>query len=105
MIEMIYPVGSTMIFDIGVAKIAHDIVSSNHMRYRILTGARCGETDEQPIQIDPIADGQFAVSWQERDGHCVVSLEDFNDHTFRAYITTPENQMIRCSGAINFVEQ
>lgn len=93
-----YPVGQTYVFDIGVAQIAHHYLSTEEMRYQILTGSRAGDSDTIAIQVKAIRPGLFWVSWQEADKITVTHLEDFENGTFEASITLPDLSFIRCSG-------
>lgn len=93
-----YPVGERWVFDIGIAEIEHYYVSAVEMRYRILTGARAGETGSVSLDVVPIGDRVFFVSWQEHDRSTVVHLEDFSKGTFVSCYTSPNAEFHRTHG-------
>ncbi|MGC4085492.1 MAG: MoaF N-terminal domain-containing protein [Vicinamibacterales bacterium] len=93
-----YPVGERWIFDIGVAEIEHHYVSATKLDYRILTGDRAGETGSTDIEVVPVSDAVFFVSWQEHDRSTVVHLEDFGKGTFVSCYTSPTAQFFRTRG-------
>lgn len=95
---MDYPIGQSWIFDIGVAQIEHRFEAPGRFRYRILTGERAGEQDSIAIDVQPIREALFLVSWKERDGSTVVHLEDFEHNTFHSCFTAPNGELHRFHG-------
>lgn len=95
-----YPVGETWIFDIGVARIEHRLESLSSLRYRVLTGERAGSADRVEMQVRPLREGLFLVSWQEADGITVVHIEDFAARQFEACVTFPGGRFERIHGTM-----
>lgn len=96
-----YPVGETWIFDIGVARIEHRLESLNSLRYRVLSGERAGSADRVAMQVQPLRNGLFLVSWQEADGITVVHVEDFTQCCFEACVTFPGGRFERIHGTMS----
>jgi hypothetical protein len=96
-----YPVGETWIFDIGVARIEHRLESLTSLRYRVLSGERTGNADRVAMQVRPLREGLFLVSWQEADGITVVHVEDFAERCFDACVTFPGGRFERIHGTMS----
>ena len=96
-----YPVGETWIFDIGVARIEHRLESLTSLRYRVLSGERVGSADRVAMQVQPLREGLFLVSWQEADGVTVVHAEDFAAQRFEACVTFPGGRFERIHGTMS----
>lgn len=96
-----YPVGETWIFDIGVARIEHRLESLTSLRYRVLSGERAGSADRVAMQVQPLREGLFLVSWQEADGISVVHVEDFAQGCFEACVSFPGGRFERIHGTMS----
>lgn len=47
------------------------------------------------ITIQPLRDGLYLVSWQEKSGNTVVHIEDFNEHQVYAFLTMKDLRFVR----------
>lgn len=71
-----------------------------HMRYEITEGAFAGATGEVAYTWHPVADGVYAITWQEADRSTVVHIDDFAAGTSRSFFTTPALKLHRLEGSL-----
>ena len=59
-----------------------------------------GSSYEVGIEIEPLRDELYLVSWQERSGNTVVHLEDFSAHQVHAFLSMTDGRFIRQSAPL-----
>ncbi|MFJ3487809.1 MoaF-related domain-containing protein [Pseudomonas sp. NPDC090202] len=74
-----------------------------HLTYTITTGLLTGATGKVRYSWQEIAQGMFAISWQEADGATVVHIDDFTGGTSRSFYTTPTLELYRLEGSLKAV--
>lgn len=70
------------------------------LRYCITEGPLRGASGEVRYQWQPVAEGVFAISWQEHDGSTVVHVDDFNRGRSLSFFTTPGPELHRLHGTL-----
>ena len=73
------------------------------VRYAITAGPLRGARGEATYQWRGIADGIYAISWQETDGASVVHVDDFTRGTSLSFFTTPGLELHRLAGSLRQV--
>ncbi|KHK57620.1 adenylate cyclase [Ralstonia sp. A12] len=71
-----------------------------HMRYEITEGPFAGARGEVAYTWQPVADGIYAISWQEADRSTVVHIDDFGAGTSRSFFTTASLELHRLEGSL-----
>ncbi|HTP40777.1 MAG TPA: hypothetical protein VMI92_14520 [Steroidobacteraceae bacterium] len=98
-----YPLGSTWLFDIGVATIEHQLRPDGQLHYRVLSGPHAGNEEVVPLDIVRLRPQVFLVSWQEAAGITVVHVEDFENQRFHSRATLPGGRLMRTGGEMRRV--
>lgn len=71
-----------------------------HMRYEITEGPYAGAQGEVQYTWQRIAEGIYAISWQEADRSTVVHIDDFDNGTSRSFFTTAQLELHRLEGGL-----
>ena len=98
-----YPLGQTWLFDIGVARIEHELRPDGQLHYRVLTGPHAGNEEVVVLDVVQVRPKVFFVSWQEAAGITVVHLEDYENLRVESRATLPGGRLMRTSGAMHRV--
>jgi predicted SnoaL-like aldol condensation-catalyzing enzyme len=94
-----YPVGLELDVSYPNFKVSLALVSANHLRFEIKDGpfARIETVD---IEVKPLGNSIFAVSWQEKDGATVTNVQDYDRGLVHSFATLPGGQFLRMTGTI-----
>lgn len=94
-----FPVGLEMDVSYPDFKVSLSLLSVGHLRFEIKEGpfARIETVD---IEVKPLGNGIFAVSWQERDGATVTNLQDYDRGVVHSFATLHGGQFLRMTGTI-----
>jgi predicted SnoaL-like aldol condensation-catalyzing enzyme len=92
-----FPIGLEMQVSYPEFEVSLSILSATQLSFEIKEGpyARIETVD---IQVVPLGNGLFAVSWQEESGATVVNVQDFDRHRVHSFVTLPGNRMLRMTG-------
>jgi hypothetical protein len=71
-----------------------------HLRYTITEGPLRGASGVVRYTWQPVAQGVFAISWQENDGATVVHVDDFERGTSHSFFTTRTLDFHRLQGSL-----
>ncbi|MDP1617564.1 nuclear transport factor 2 family protein [Phenylobacterium sp.] len=97
-----YPVGLSLrvAFDPFSARLT--LISESRLRFEIEDGpfARSETVD---IQVTPIGDSLFLVSWQEQSGATVTHIQDFDREVIHSHATLPDGRFLRMTGPMTIV--
>src|SRR5262245_58220303 len=84
-------VGHRYLVDFKAFRVELYFASARSLTY---TGVRPdgshGEPETVAINVEPVRDRLFLVTWQESDKATVVHLEDYKDNTIVTHITGPD---------------
>ncbi|MGS9731146.1 MoaF-related domain-containing protein [Pseudomonas aeruginosa] len=81
---------------------AHNVYSADgeRIRYAIVAGPYAGAHGEAACQWREIAEGVYAISWQEADGATVVHVDDFANGSSQAFFTASDLSFQRLHGPL-----
>ena len=75
------------------------LLSVEQLRFEIKDGP-FARTETVDIQVKPLGNSLFAVSWQEKDGATVVNVQDYDRGLIHSYVTLPTGQFLRMTGTL-----
>ncbi|MBB3899250.1 nuclear transport factor 2 family protein [Roseococcus suduntuyensis] len=64
-----------------------------------LSGWPFARTETVEIQVIPLGNGIFAVSWREKDGATVTNVQDHDRGLVHSFATLPDGTFLRMSGS------
>lgn len=70
------------------------------IRYAIVSGPYAGASGESRCEWREIAEGVYAISWQEADGATVVHVDDFINGRSMAFFTASDLTFHRMQGPL-----
>ncbi|SFD51119.1 nuclear transport factor 2 family protein [Roseivivax sediminis] len=75
------------------------LLSAKQLEFEISEGpfARSETVD---IEVKPLGNGIFAVSWQETDGATVTNVQDFDRGAVHSFATLPDGRFLRMTGTL-----
>ncbi len=94
-----FPVGLEMDVTYPNFRVSLALVSANQLKFDVKDGpfARVETVD---IEVKPLGNGIFAVSWQEKDGATVTNVQDYDRGVVYSFATLPGGQFLRMTGTI-----
>lgn len=99
MTENGFPVGLEMDVAYPAFQVSLTLLSIMQMKFEIKEG-RFARTETVDIQVAPIGNGIFAVSWQEADGATVTNVQDYDRGLVFSFATLPDGQFLRMRGTM-----
>lgn len=81
-------------FDVNLS-----FLSETRMMFEIKKGPFL-RTETVEIDVVSLANGLFAVSWQESDGSTVTNVQDYDRGVIHSHITLPDRKFLRMMGTI-----
>lgn len=94
-----FPVGQTMEVTYSAFKVSLTLHSVSQLTFAIEDGPHA-RTETVAIQVEPLGNDLFAVSWQEQDGATVTSIQDYDRGQVHSFATLPGGAFIRMTGPI-----
>jgi predicted SnoaL-like aldol condensation-catalyzing enzyme len=93
----LFPVGLEFDVSYPIFQASLKLVSAAKLRFEIKDGpfARIETVD---IQVVPLGNGIFIVSWQEASGATVANVQDYDRGTVHSFATLPDGQFLRMTG-------
>ena len=92
-----FPVGLEMDVSYPSFPVRLTLLSETQLKFEIAEGP-FARTEVVDIQVLPLGNGIFAVSWQEKDGATVTNLQDFDREVVHSFATLPGGPFLRMSG-------
>jgi predicted SnoaL-like aldol condensation-catalyzing enzyme len=94
-----YPVGLELdvTFDAFTASLT--IISDTRLKFEIREGP-FAHIETVDIQVQPLGNSMFAVSWIEGTGATVTHVQDFDRGLIHSHATLPDGQFMRMTGPI-----
>jgi predicted SnoaL-like aldol condensation-catalyzing enzyme len=99
MAEYGFPVGLEMDVAYPAFQVSLTLLSTRQLTFEIKEGP-FARTETVDIQVAPIGNSIFAVSWQEASGATVANVQDFNRGLVFSFATLPDGQFLRMRGAM-----
>ena len=99
MTENGFPVGLEMDVAYPAFHVSLSLLSTTQLTFEIKEGpfARIETVD---IDVNPLGNGIFAVSWHEKNGATVTNVQDYDRGAVHSFATLPDGQFLRMSGTI-----
>lgn len=94
-----FPVGQVMDVSYPTIKVSLTLHSVERLTFEIKEGP-FARTETVDIQVVPLGDGRFAVSWQEQGGATVTNVQDFDRGVVHSFATLPDGRFLRMTGPI-----
>lgn len=96
----IFPVGLEMDVSYPEFRVSLTLLSATQLKFDIKEGpfARSEIVD---IQVVPLANSLFCVSWQEKDGATVTNVQDYDRGLIHSHATLRSGEFLRMRGSIS----
>lgn len=94
-----FPIGLEMDVSYPNFQVSLSLLSVTQLRFEIKQGP-FARTEIVDIQVVPLGNGIFAVSWQEQDGATVTNVQDYDRGLIYSCATLPGGQFLRMTGTI-----
>lgn len=92
-----FPVGLQMDVSYPDFQVGLTLLSESQLRFEIKQGP-FARTETAQIQVVPLGNSLFAVSWQEQDGATVTNVQDYDRGLVHAFATLPDGRFLRMTG-------
>lgn len=94
-----FPVGLEMDVTYPSFRVSLTLLSNTQLKFEIKEGpfARIETVD---IDVVPLGNSIFAVSWQEQSGATVTNVQDYDRNVVLSFATLPDGQFMRMKGAM-----
>lgn len=94
-----FPVGQEMDVTYPDFQVGLTLLSTRQLTFEIKDGP-FARTETVDIQVAPLGNGLFAISWQEHDGATVTNVQDYDRGVVHSFATLPDGQFLRMLGTI-----
>jgi len=94
-----FPVGMEIQVSYSAFRVSLTLLSATKLKFEIKEGP-FARTEVVEIQVVPLGNGLFAVSWQEKDGATVTNVQDYDRGVVHSFATLPDGQFLRMRGTI-----
>lgn len=75
------------------------LLSDTQLKFEIKEGP-FARTEIVDIQVIPLGNSIFAVSWQEKDGATVITIQDYDRFSVLSFATLPDGTFLRMTGTM-----
>jgi predicted SnoaL-like aldol condensation-catalyzing enzyme len=93
-----FPVGLEMEVSYPSFRVTLRLLSVAQLSFEIKEGP-FARTEIVDIQVVPLGNSIFAVSWQEQDGATVTNVQDYDRASIHSFATLPDGRFLRMTGA------
>lgn len=94
-----FPVGLEMDVAYPVFQVSLTLLSAAQLRFEIKEGP-FARTETVEIQVIPLGNSIFAVSWKEASGATVVNVQDYDRGLVHSFATLPDGEFLRMTGTM-----
>ncbi len=91
------PIGQEIYTTYPSFNVSLALLSATQLRFEINEGP-FARTETVDIQVVPLGNGIFAVSWQESDGATVTNVQDYDLGLIHSFVTLPGGEFLRMTG-------
>lgn len=92
-----FPVGLEMDVAYPAFCVSLTLLSASRLKFEIKEGP-FARTETVEIQVTPLGNGIFAVSWKEAGGATVVNVQDYDRGLVHSFATLPDGEFLRMAG-------
>jgi predicted SnoaL-like aldol condensation-catalyzing enzyme len=94
-----FPVGQEMDVSYPEFSVSLHLHSTSQLTFEIKEGP-FARKETVEIQVSPLGNGRFVVSWIEGSGATVVNVQDFDRGIVHSFATLPGGELLRMEGPI-----
>lgn len=94
-----FPIGLEMDVSYPSFQVSLTLLSPTQLKFEIEEGP-FARTETVDIQVVPLGNGIFAVSWQEKDGATVTNVQDYDRNLVHSFATLPDGRFLRMTGTM-----
>lgn len=94
-----FPIGQEMTVSYPEFKVNIALISENQLKFEIREGP-FARTETVNIDVTPLGNSIFAVSWQEQGGASVTNVQDYDRGLVYSFAALPDGQFLRMTGTI-----
>jgi predicted SnoaL-like aldol condensation-catalyzing enzyme len=98
-----FPIGQKMDVAYPQFRVSLTLLSTTQLRFEI-KDTPFARTETVAIEVIPLGNSIFAVSWQESDGATVTNIQDFDRGVVHSLATLPSGQFLRMVGPITVTQ-
>jgi predicted SnoaL-like aldol condensation-catalyzing enzyme len=99
-----FPVGLQMDVTYPELRVSLTLVSATQLIFEINDGPYA-RTETVTIQVAPLGNSIFVVSWQEKDGATVTNVQDFDRCRVHSFATLPDGRFLRMFGTMTVTRE
>ena len=92
-----FPVGLALDVSYPAFQVSLTLLSVTQLRFEIKEGP-FAHAEIVDIQVVPLGNSIFAVSWQEKDGATVTNVQDHDRGLVHSFATLPDGRFLRMNG-------
>ncbi len=92
-----FPIGQEMDVTYPNFKVSLALLSATQLRFEIKEGP-FARTETVDVQVVPLGNSIFAVSWKETNGATVTNVQDHDRGLIHSFATLPGGEFIRMTG-------
>lgn len=94
-----FPIGLEMDVSYPNFNVSLTLLSAAQLRFEIKEGP-FARTEVVDIQVIPLGNSIFAVSWQEQGGATVTNVQDHDRGLVHSFATLPDGRFLRMTGSV-----
>jgi predicted SnoaL-like aldol condensation-catalyzing enzyme len=98
-----FPVGQIMSVNHPDFTVTLTLTSTSELSFVIAEGPFAHQ-ETVAIDVCPLGNGLFTVSWTEESGATVVNVQDYDRLIVRSFVTLPDGRFLRMIGPINIAK-
>lgn len=98
-----FPVGLEMDVSYPSFRVGLKLLSATQLSFEIKEGP-FARTEVVDIQVIPLGNSVFAVSWQEQDGATVTNVQDYDRASIHSFATLPDGRFLRMTGTFTVTQ-
>lgn len=94
-----FPIGLAMDVSYPDFHVSLALLSATQLSFEIKDGPYA-RTEIVDIQVVPLGNSIYAVSWQEKSGATVANVQDFDRGLVHSFATLPDGRFLRMTGSL-----
>jgi predicted SnoaL-like aldol condensation-catalyzing enzyme len=98
-----FPTGLAMDVSYPNFQVSLTLISDSQLKFEIKEGP-LARTEIVDIQVIPLGNSMFTVSWQEQDGATVVNIQDYDRLEVQSFATLPDGRFLRMTGTLSITQ-
>lgn len=99
-----FPVGLAVDVAYPTFQVALTLLSDKQLQFEIKEGPFT-RTEIVDIEVIPLGNGIYAVSWKEASGATVTNIQDFDRNLVHSMATLPDGRFLRMTGTMTIIHR